>query len=233
MKILLDALEALGKNIDYYALDVSAPELIRTLMQMPTSTYKHVRCFGLLGTYDDARLYLMNHSGWCDRKKYVLSLGSTIGSFERDEAAQFVKSFTVLSDETSEVTASGDASMILGLDGCKDSNRVFQAYNDPQGNNHVFVKNGLAHANKVLGHEAFKEEDWDVQGEWDEKAGAHIQYYIATAETQVKEQEFDEGDRIMAVKSVKYDDGDREMLYDAADAEETAAWKSSGGDYGK
>src|SRR5437870_2565080 len=50
VSLLLNALDGSGKNVDYYALDLSEQELRRTLAQLPQ--YKSVRCHGLLGTYD-------------------------------------------------------------------------------------------------------------------------------------------------------------------------------------
>lgn len=76
MSILLQALDAAGKVVDYYALDLSLTELRRTLEQVPA--FKHVRCHGLHGTYDDGLDWLKlpeNQS----RPKCVMSLGSSIG----------------------------------------------------------------------------------------------------------------------------------------------------------
>ena len=74
--LLLQALEDLGKKADYYALDLSKPELERTLAQLPA--YQHVGCHGLFGTYDDGKEWLkepFNQS----RRKCILSLGSSVG----------------------------------------------------------------------------------------------------------------------------------------------------------
>lgn len=76
VSILLKALEAAGKDVDYYALDLSLKELERTLEQVPS--FKHVKCHGLFGTYDDGLDWLKmpeNRS----RPKCVMSLGSSIG----------------------------------------------------------------------------------------------------------------------------------------------------------
>ena len=51
-KILLQALDNIGKSVDYYALDLSLPELQRTLALVSPGTYTYVRCHGLLGTYE-------------------------------------------------------------------------------------------------------------------------------------------------------------------------------------
>lgn len=45
--ILLQALEAQAKDIDYYALDLDRNELVRTLQQLMPGNFKHVRCHGL------------------------------------------------------------------------------------------------------------------------------------------------------------------------------------------
>lgn len=76
MSILLQALDAIGKDIDYYALDLSLIELKRTLEQVPP--LNHVRCHGLLGTYDDGLSWLKLPET-AKRPKCVMSLGSSIG----------------------------------------------------------------------------------------------------------------------------------------------------------
>jgi uncharacterized SAM-dependent methyltransferase len=72
----LKALEAAGKDIDYYALDLSLTELERTLEDVPR--FRHVRCHGLHGTYDDGLAWL-KASRNASRPKCILSLGSSIG----------------------------------------------------------------------------------------------------------------------------------------------------------
>jgi uncharacterized SAM-dependent methyltransferase len=77
VSILLRALDVAGKNIDYYALDLSLNELERSLQKTPT--FKHVKCHGLHGTYDDGLEWLKNPEN-ASRPKCVLWLGSSIGS---------------------------------------------------------------------------------------------------------------------------------------------------------
>jgi uncharacterized SAM-dependent methyltransferase len=74
--LLLQAFEDAGKEIDYFALDLSRAELERTLAQVPP--FKHVRCHGLWGTYDDGREWLQSPEV-AARPKCILSLGSSIG----------------------------------------------------------------------------------------------------------------------------------------------------------
>jgi uncharacterized SAM-dependent methyltransferase len=76
VNVLLRALEAAKKGIDYYALDLSLKELRRTLEQVPA--FRHVRCHGLHGTYDDGLDWLKMPENQ-SRPKCVMSLGSSIG----------------------------------------------------------------------------------------------------------------------------------------------------------
>jgi uncharacterized SAM-dependent methyltransferase len=76
VSILLKALDAAGKDLDYYALDLSLKELRRTLEQLPQ--FGHVKCHGLHGTYDDGLEWLKLPENQ-ERPKCVMSLGSSIG----------------------------------------------------------------------------------------------------------------------------------------------------------
>jgi uncharacterized SAM-dependent methyltransferase len=83
VKILLDALEVAGKEIDYYALDLSLKELERTLEKVPT--YKHIRLHGLHGTYEDGLSWLKS-TEVVSRPKCIITLGSSIGDLSWPES---------------------------------------------------------------------------------------------------------------------------------------------------
>lgn len=74
IKLLLNALEQAGKHVDYYALDLDRTELERTLAVIAPLAWKHVKCFGLHGTYDDGLAWL-SHCQHQSRPKVILSLG--------------------------------------------------------------------------------------------------------------------------------------------------------------
>jgi hypothetical protein len=42
VNILLKAIDNLGKEVEYYAVDLSLPELQRTFAQIPTGTFEHL-----------------------------------------------------------------------------------------------------------------------------------------------------------------------------------------------
>lgn len=212
--MLLDALEELGRPVDYFALDVSYPELQRTLRPVAEARYQHVRCFGLLGTYDDGRAWLQ-HPDLQARPKTILYLGSTLGNFQKPDAAEFLAGFMP-----------ANCSFLLGLDGCKDPRLVLQAYNDFNGANHRFVKNGLVHANKILGYDAFDLDSWAVSGNWNENDGAHSQYYYPVVDVSLDGMHIPAGHRFLAVRSHKYDANDQNQLCQRAGLTVLDSWSS-------
>lgn len=194
---------------------------------MPPGHFNHVRCFGLLGTYDDGREWL-NKPEIQSRPKTLLSLGSTLGSFQRDEVADFLKSFSAPD------SASGKSpSFLIGLDGCKDPDRVFRAYNDPEGVNHRFVKIGLYRANQILGYDAFDLDHWHVKGIWEAQYGRHSQYYYPDTDVSLGDRDemksVPAGKSILGVQSYKYDVNDQNELADRAGLDITDSWSSGQG----
>jgi uncharacterized SAM-dependent methyltransferase len=116
VNLLLEALENAEKKIDYYALDLSRTELARTLAQVPA--YRHVRCRGLLGTYDDGREWLRKPENVV-RRKCILSLGSSIGMEDRHLPApqsRRLTSYQVTSIETMLRTSCGLLPMCCSME---------------------------------------------------------------------------------------------------------------------
>lgn len=222
VSILLRALDDAGKSIDYYALDLSEDELKRTLAQVPH--YEHIRCHGLLGTYDDGQEWLKSPAN-LSRQKCILFLGSSIGNFRRDEASEFLRGF-------SQVLRPGD-SMLIGIDSCYDPGRVYDAYNDSKGVTHQFILNGLLHANRILGEEAFKVADWRVIGEYvyDEQGGRHQAWYTPVRDTWAMGQLVPVGERVFVERSVKFTSSDREKLWRDSGVVEAGRW-TQGTEYG-
>ncbi|KAK3955448.1 C-type lectin protein [Pseudoneurospora amorphoporcata] len=222
VNLLLQALDNAGKEIDYYALDLSREELERTLAQVPS--YKHVKCHGLLGTYDDGRDWLKATEN-TSRQKCILHLGSSIGNFNRSDAAAFLKGF-------SDVLGPNDK-MLIGVDACNDPARVYHAYNDKEGTTHEFILNGLRNANEILGETAFIEGDWRVIGEYvyDEEGGRHQAFYAPIRDTMVMGELIRSHDRIQVEQSVKYSKEESERLWSKAGLEQVTEW-TYGNEYG-
>ena len=237
IKILLQALDDIGKSVDYYALDLSLPELRRTLALVSPGTYTHVRCHGLLGTYDDGCAWLQ-HPDNMERHCCIISLGSTIGSFARPDAASFLAKFVdVLRDRSGlsichESPSKVDSSIIIGIDGCKDKVKVSRAYNDASGKNARFIANAMKHANSVLGYTMFRQDDWYVQGEWNTASGSHDQFLIPRRDVVLIDSvSVKAGEKILVVQSYKYDDEEKKSLWTNAHLSEMGRWSNEDDSY--
>jgi uncharacterized SAM-dependent methyltransferase len=98
--------------------------------------------------------------------------------------------------------------------------------------NHRFVKNGLKHANRVLGREAFDLDKWRVVGDWDAEKGAHNQNYCPRVNVSLEGVRIAAGRKLRAVCSHKYDAADRDALCQRAGLHVLDSW-SSENDYSK
>lgn len=212
-----------GKTVDYYALDLSEPELHRTLSAVPKH-YQHVRCRGLLGTYDDGLDWLKRPEN-AHRRKWILSLGSSIGNFGRQEAASFLQGFADTLQE--------DDALLVGLDACQDEHKVYHAYNDRVGKTHEFVLNGLLHANRLLRKDVFKLKDWKVIGEYDRTTGRHQAFYSPLKDLVIDGAYIEAGEKVRIEESYKYSPTQRNELWFRAGAVQRACFGNSSDDYRK
>ncbi|KAB2579379.1 Ergothioneine biosynthesis protein 1 [Lasiodiplodia theobromae] len=223
VNILLQALERQKKDVDYFALDLSLPELERTLAQVPSQSYNHVTCHGLHGTYDDGMVW-MKRPEIASRPKTVLWLGSSVGNFKRHEAGPFLHSIT-------HSLQTGDK-LLVGIDACKDSERVYHAYNDRHNVTHEFILNGLKNANRILGSEQFKPGEWEVIGEYDAQNGRHHAFVSPLKDVTVDGIRIRSGERLRIEESYKYSAEETRQLWETGQVAEGCKWTNKTGDYG-
>lgn len=189
--------------MDYYALDLSLVELQRTFSEISPESFEFVGFHGLHGTYDDALVWLKSPTHR-ERPTVVLSMGSSIGNFSRSSAADFLGEF-------SKVLKPSDF-LLIGLDACKDPDRVYRAYNDMQGITRQFYENGLLHANDVLGFEAFRLDEWDIVTEYDVGEGRHQACYSPNVDVTINGSTIAKGERLVFEEAFKYGRDERAEL---------------------
>jgi EasF-like predicted methyltransferase len=224
VKLLLDAFDQAGKSITYYALDLMRSELERTLELVPIGTFHKVSCYGLHGTYDDGLEWLKRPENR-GKPKLIMSLGSSIGNFTRDEAVGFLSQFV-------NILSPRDR-FLLAIDACSDAGRVHTAYNDPIGVTHRFTLNGLDHANKLLGHEAFSRDAWEAVGEYDSVGNRHRAFVKPTKDgVEVEGVSFARGEMVRIEESYKYSPEQSSALFASAGVVETAVWRNGNASYG-
>ncbi|KAK8191914.1 C-type lectin protein [Phyllosticta capitalensis] len=223
VNIILQALERQKKDVEYYALDLSVSELQRTLAEVPSQSFKHVKCFGLHATYEDGLEWLKKPE-IASRPKTVLWMGSSMGNFKREEAPGFLRAVRGSLQE-------GDT-LLIGIDSCLDAKRVHRAYNDSEGLTHKFYLNGLEHANRLLGKQAFKPGEWKAVGEFDSLNGRHQAFVVPLKDVVVDDVPIKAGERVRIEESYKFSPGDIRQLFDDAHLAQGARWMNQKGDYG-
>lgn len=222
VNILLAALEKARKDVDYFALDLSKPELERTFTELGTPRFKNVRLNGLHGTYDDGLAWLSEPENQ-DRVNCVMTLGSSIGNFDRAAAAKFLNSF-------SRVLKPADV-VIVGVDGTSSKDRIFQAYNDSKGITEQFYRNGLEHANSVLGYDAFKQHEWAIEGRYVDDQHKHEAFYVALADIHTKDFTVAKGSKLSFEHAYKYNEEESDQLWHAAGLVSRAIYTDKTGEY--
>ena len=156
---ILQALHRMGREADYYALDLSPVSVRRSVDTMSSIPFKNIRCHGVLRTYKYVRDWLQSSENR-DTPKCILS---------NTEAVEFLKNFAgplhcnKKSCKDQKTAAESPIwTLLLGLDTCSSEQQVHAAYTDPFGANSRFLLNALKHVNAVLGYRAFHLEQWTV-----------------------------------------------------------------------
>ncbi|KAE8152373.1 histidine-specific methyltransferase [Aspergillus avenaceus] len=217
---LLNELERSGKHVHYYALDISRKPLESVLAKLPT-TYQVVKYTGLWGTFDNLR-------AWCgniQEPKWFLSLGSIFGNDEFQIATNDLRKWV-------SVMRPQDR-MLLGLDGCDDDEKVWRSYNDTKDCWHRMIRNGLELSNKVLGHEWYRPEDWEVIGVTQRRSPTLTHQWVARA-TRVVQCEplglyLSPGEEIITNEWYKYGPDGMQKQFDAVGFANVGQWKSPSG----
>ncbi|KAL5332431.1 C-type lectin protein [Aspergillus crustosus] len=222
IEILLREFERAGKPVDYYALDLSLSELERTFANVCVEEYNSVGLHGLHGTYDDALTWLSEPENR-KRPTVVLSMGSSIGNFSPPDAAAFLARFAKL--------LGPDDMLVIGLDACEDSSKVYNAYNDSKGITRKFYENGLVHANRALGREVFRPNEWEVVTDYNAADGRHQAFYVPRMDLTIEDAHLKKGERIAFEDAYKYSPDNRDKLWHDAGLLEAGEFASSSDDY--
>ncbi len=172
-RILLEALLRDERHLHYGAVDLSESALRAASIRLLRA------CNGLrVTTVADEYLSGIDRLGeLLQAPRLILFLGSNIGNFDRDAAADFL---TRLGG-----TMSGDDAMFLGVDLRKEKAVLERAYDDSQGVTAAFNKNILARINRELAGE-FDLDAFNHRAIYDESAGRIEMYLVSTIPQRVR-----------------------------------------------
>ena len=99
------------------------------------------------------------------------------------------------------------------MDGCLNKDKVYLAYNDKSGTTHQFYRNGLDYANKLLGYELSKQQDWGIVGEFDDQQMRHQAFVSPKKDIDTQGFKFEAGERIRLENAFKYSTSRRSLLW--------------------
>jgi dimethylhistidine N-methyltransferase len=136
-RVLLEALLAQRESATYFPVDVSPslPEVAEELRRR----YPQLTVNPISARYPEELGWLRS----VPRRRLVLFLGSSIGNYDRHDAAALLRGVRAQ-------LATGDA-LLLGTDLVKPASVLVPAYDDAQGVTARFNKNVLARINRELG----------------------------------------------------------------------------------
>jgi dimethylhistidine N-methyltransferase len=137
-RILLDAVLESQSELLFEPIDVSGTQLKKTSNAL-LGEYDHLNIKAVSGRYEESLAQLKP----VNKPRLLLFLGSSIGNFSRDDAADLLAEFSDFMTENDRI--------LLGVDLIKDTNIIRQAYNDSEGVTARFNKNLLRRINRELG----------------------------------------------------------------------------------
>ena len=235
--MLLSALDARGACLDYYALDVDEKELRASLAGLKArtqSSFRNLKLFGLLGTYDDAAFWLQRSEEARSCRKSLAWLGSSVANFLPHDAGALLASFT--KDQDPETLCG----FLIAVDGCRDAALIECAYDTPGGESRRWIKHILAAARPQLGDQAAElldDDNWRFEGKWNTETLRHENWLSAakplSAVIHGRPISVERGERIQVLGSGKWSKADVAAICTGQGLEIEHWWNSSEVDYGK
>ena len=172
-KILLEHLVDSGTDFSYIPIDISQNAL-DSLQHSLEAEIPAMEVTPMQGTYFEV---LEKLSGYNDRRKVILFLGSNIGNLLHANAVDFLSRLQAVMKD--------DDLLFIGFDQKKDPQTVLNAYNDPHGITEAFNKNILERINKEFAGD-FEVDNflhWEV---YDPETGTAKSYLVSKKEQQVR-----------------------------------------------
>lgn len=163
--------------------------------------FKYVTCHGLLGSYDDCVNLLDYDSAFGAEEVLFLWFGNSITNLPWKTAVDLVHRLLCVKNTRTN--------LLLPVDGCRNDELIENAYDLPGGQSRLFMRNGLQHANELLGHDVFDSADWDFEGHWDPVESMHSSYHVAKRDLTLlvdgQTLSITKGEKIHGISSGKWD----------------------------
>jgi L-histidine Nalpha-methyltransferase len=138
-RILIDAILQQQKELSYVPIDICRTVLEDSSLEL-LRDYPALRIVAVAGEYQDGLRHLQKET---DCPKLILWLGSNVGNFHREEAAEFLAKIRETMKEADR--------LLIGVDLRKEKTILERAYDDSPGVTARFNLNLLTRINRELG----------------------------------------------------------------------------------
>lgn len=220
-EVLIEALLRKQGELLFAPLDVSE-EMLELSARALLDRHPGLSVSAFAGEYEGALRWVAEQ---IPTPRLYLWLGSSIGNFDREQAAEFLRRLR-------EGMAPGD-SLLLGVDLRKDKRVLERAYDDPDGVTRAFIENLLVRANRECGTD-FDMAAWRMRSRFEETRG-HIEIHLESLVDQTVgfpdhgPMHFGQGERLHVEDSYKYSRSELEGLARAADLRMLELWTDEAG----
>lgn len=170
---LLNGLKAAGRDFEYFAIDISGGAM-ESLHENLSAKLPWISFHGVVADYFSGLDWLRTAS---DRPNVVLFLGSNIGNFSAEKAADFLGQL--------RARLRADDLFLLGADLKKNIERIERAYNDSRGVTRLFNLNLLDRINRELGGE-FRLDQFDFHSYYNPVMGAVESFIVSLCRQRVR-----------------------------------------------
>lgn len=212
----------------YLALDISKASLeynISCIANLHSGLESNVVCAGIWGTFQDGQRYANSIKG----PRLFLSLGSVLCNDSWVTAVNHLKSWKA-------VMRPGDL-LLVGMDGhmaTDQGEKLWNAYHSREDLYRKFFLNGFNHANRLLGEQVFKEEDWEIHAEIETEPTTRHRFYFRSNKSfrcGVINRTIHAGEEFDWFDSHKYGESSVQIMCSKAGLSILDVWKAPGSEF--
>tara|TARA_B100000029_G_scaffold121094_2_gene114510 strand:+ start:11374 stop:12399 length:1026 start_codon:yes stop_codon:yes gene_type:complete len=136
-RLLLDMLFKFQTNVEYFPIDIS--DILSESTKKLCKLYKNLKVIGMIDTYESGLDFIEHYD---DKANLISFLGSSFGNFNQSDGTKFLKMISDIMKKTDL--------FLIGVDLKKDSQTLYNAYNDSKGITAEFNLNILDRMNRDL-----------------------------------------------------------------------------------
>ncbi len=193
--------------------------------------------FGLFGTYDDLIQALDGPLSYLQTSDITyLWFGNSFANASPGSSVAFLSKLLASKHEHMKPNMPRTRALVA-IDGCRDVERVFEAYGTHNAVHQEFLFHGLHHANEVLGQNVFFEDHWGLNTHFDESSDLLLQNFVAKRSLDLlidgKHFKISRGEKVNICQSGKWQRQQVKVLLETGGLQIVEEWQHEDEDYGE